>query len=62
MSVKYQYTVELEVDQIWIDDGFEGDSKDRLDQVREFFECEMIPYAVGGTEMKAKVTCIKKGE
>lgn len=51
----YKITVTLQVDQVWIEDGFDPTGENRVDEIREFFEAQMLPYANAGVEMIAKV-------
>lgn len=51
----YKVTIDFKVSQDWIDDGFNLLEDARKEQIRQFFEEEIIPYAHAGIETKAKV-------
>jgi hypothetical protein len=48
---KWKIEMELWVDQIWIDDGF--DLQDRYKDIEQMME-EMLPWATPGEEVKVK--------
>ena len=48
---KWKIEMELWVDQIWIDDGF--DLQERYEDIEQMME-EILPWAIPGEEVKVK--------
>ena len=57
-SKKFKLQIIFEVSQNWIEDGFNL-NKERLSQIQNFFEEDLLPYARPGEETKAIIKVIK---
>ena len=56
---KFKISIELEVTQNWVEDGFELD-QERLEQIQILLEENLLPYAIAGIEVKANIKAKKK--
>lgn len=52
MAKTFTLSVDLEVHQDWIDDGF--DLQEREKEIQRFMEEQLLPYAIPGIEVKMK--------
>jgi hypothetical protein len=54
-SKKFKITVNLTVDQVWIDDGFDPRSEVWVEKIKTLFEEKLLPWA-NSEEVTAVVT------
>lgn len=50
--------MELEVSDNWVNDGF--NPQNRIEQIQQFFEEDLLPFAHAGVETKANVKVSKR--